>query len=87
MALQRQSVAEPHGPCCWLSLSVTTLGKEVQSQVSKCIVPKMRLNPEEHVKDNGTGLLRVLVLSSEVVKYQIKLHGDKCNNINLKGES
>lgn len=39
------------------------------------------------MKDNSTGLLRVLVLSSEVVKCQVKLHGDKSNKIHLKGES
>lgn len=39
------------------------------------------------MKDNSKGLLRVLVVSSEVGKCQIKLHGDESNKIHLKGES
>lgn len=39
------------------------------------------------MKDNSKGLLRALVLSSEVVKCQIKLDGDKSNKMHLKGES
>lgn len=79
MGLRRRSPVEPHGAAL-LSVCITALGKEVDSEVP-------RFRGDQIPGSTCAGLLRAFILSSEVGKCQIKLDGDKSNKMHLKRES
>lgn len=80
MGLWRWSLVEPPGPG-----SCPQLWE--RGCMARCPRGERRSSPWKDVKDNSKGLLKVLVLSSEVVKCQIKLRGDKSRLTHLKGAS